>query len=281
MQQQRVDTPDGISWHVERLSDGSSSTESACREQIVLIPSGEGDCHNLATLGSLLASSGYNVLSFDLPGFSRTTAPKEAYERITPQLVAKQIITLLDTLEIKRASFFGNSSGGGATLALIALYPERVKCGIVHEVPFAMPPNLAELPQQSDEAVTATCQYIFANFFIEQEENDGRKKWDALGTEYHDRLAKNYVTWVRGLMSGYEKESKKLATPENLKKRPIFWTVGGLSDVDNWKQDFDVAEAAGIEIRTDVLKSLHFPYVSVPEQLAQWIGECIGKVQDE
>lgn len=39
-----------------------------------------------------------------------------------------------------------------------------------------------------------------------------------------------------------------MSTRENLKRRPVFWTVGGLSDWDVWNQDFDVAKSARIRL---------------------------------
>lgn len=43
--------------------------------------------------------------------------------------------------------------------------------------------------------------------------------------------------------------------------------------------DFEVAEKAGIQVRTDVLNCLHFPYVSIPEKLRDWIVECVEQME--
>lgn len=184
----------------------------------------------------------------------------------------------MDELKIDVATFFGNSSGGGVVLALIALYPERATCGIVHEVPLEPFHLFNTLTDLSDDEVVAQCEYFFANHFIERTENDGRARWDALGSEYHARLKTNYVTWVRNIVNKFEIQSGDLATPGNLKRRPIFWTVGGLSYREAWGKDFEVAEKAGITVQTDVLDCKHFPHVSVPERLSVWITECITRV---
>ncbi|OQO12247.1 hypothetical protein B0A48_02888 [Cryoendolithus antarcticus] len=275
MESMTVKTPDGIAWYVERFSPSDKTTPAKDATPIVLIPSGEGDCGNLREVGTLLAASGRHALSFDMPGFSRTTAPKEAYTPTTPEGVARQIVGLLDTLQLDRAAFFGSSSGGGAVLAILALHPERAKCGIVHEVPLGPFPGFDEIQRKSDDEVSSICGQFFANVFIEQEENNGKAKWDALGPEYRSRLSRNYVTWMRVIVNGYETATGELATVENLKKRPIFWTVGGMSDSKIWQQDFDVAGKAGIQVRTDVLHCMHFPYVSIPEKTADWIIECV------
>lgn len=279
MEPSLITTPDGIDWYVERFQP-TNNASSKKAFPIVLIPSGEGDCHNLRALAGLLVDAGYEVISFDMPGYSRTKAPRDAYASITPSLVSKQIITLLDQLKIDKATFFGNSSGGGAALALVALYPERVACGIVHEVPIgpsALP--LADLDKMPDDQLVSFLQDFFRNKFVESE-NDGQSKWDALGPEYRARLEKNYPVWIHGMVKGsYTMQSQELASTENLRKRPIFWTVGGLSEREPFAKDFEVAEKAGIEVRTDVVKCLHFPYITVPESLAEWMVECVREVE--
>ena len=221
-----------------------------------------------------------------MPGFSRTTAPPEAYARVTPQLLAQQILGLLDKLNIQRATFFGCSSGGCTALILCALYPARAKCGIVHEVPFDAPEMLANLKKLSDEQIIAACQGIFAHRFIEQDVNDGAKKWEALGAEYHTRLLKNYVTWVKGYVNALEPGAREVVSvPANLHKRPIFWTVGSLnqgieSGEGFWKSNFEVSRAAGLKIDIERLRCLHLPNITIPEQLVGWIEECVGKVKD-
>lgn len=285
MQSQRIETPDGISWHVETIGHNDKDGTGAENECIVLIPSGEGDCQSQRAVAEFLAHRGpYNILTFDTPGFSRTTAPPEAYARVTPHLLAKQIIGLLDVMHIAQATFFGCSSGGGATLALCALYPSRVKCGIVHEIPLDKVEALLDMLDMSDEEITALCRGLYANGIIEQDVNDGKAKWEALGHEYHFRLEKNYVTWVRGYVNAVEVGSQELASdPENLRQRPIFWTVGSLNpgagtEEGIWKSNFNMARQAGLKVNNKVLRSLHFPSVTVPEDLAAWIEDCISKV---
>ena len=288
MPSQRIQTPDGISWHIETFHPINNATHTELADEyIVLIPSGAGDCHSLTNVAHLLSTSGpYNVLTFDMPGFSRTTAPPEAHANVTPQLLATQIIGLLDSLNIDRATFFGCSSGGCATLALCALYPGRVKCGIVHEVPLHCTDALANMRNLSDEQIPGICSNLFAQRFIEHDANDGPKKWEALGEDYHARLAKNDVTWVRGYVNSVEAKAGEIASvPANLQQRPIFWTVGSLNPGAGvgegvWKSNFEVARAAGMKVDAERLRCMHFPSVTVPDELVGYIGECVGKVKD-
>ena len=276
MEQLTIPTREGIRWHVERSipSNGSNA------KYIVLIPSGEGDCQSLLKVASILSSSySYNTMTFDMPGFSRTTAPKEAYAKVTPELYAAQIRELLREMQISRASFFGSSSGGIAALSMVAYQPDLVECSIVHEVPFAPLPTADQLTTATDEEISATCKHIFANMFVE-EDNGGRDKWAALGPEYHARLAKNYVTWVHSLFGSIEVGVQRLASDPNVfRKRPVFWTIGALNQHPIWQSNIDVAKSIGVEIDTTALQSLHFPQVTVPEKLAAWIDQCVRKVE--
>lgn len=284
MQVRQVGTKDGISWYTETFypSNAGNDASNSTGEYIVLVPSGEGDCYALRVVAENLASRGpYRILTFDTPGFSRTTAPPEAFARVTPQLLAEQIVGLLDKLNIDRASFYGCSSGGAATLALCALYPDRVKCGVVHEVPLQESDLLLKMLEMSDEEILQMVTSLNNGGFIEQDINDGAKKWKALGDEYHARLQKNYVRWVRGYVHALDTEAWELARdPENLLRRPIFWTVGSLNEGADkgegiWKRDFEAANAAGLRVEMKRLNCLHFPSVTVPEPLADWISECV------
>ena len=138
----------------------------------------------------------------------------------------------------------------------------------------------------SDEEIVAVSRAMYAKGLIEQDANDGSKKWEALGAKYHARLEKNYVTWVRGYVDAVEVGSREVAREtENLLRRPIFWTVGALNpglekEEGIWKSNFELAREAGLKVNRERLRCLHFPSVTVPEDLAVWIGECVEKVKD-
>src|SRR4030095_10556908 len=109
-----------IEWYCERRGNGPT---------IVLIPSGEGDCANFATVADALAGE-FTVLTFDTPGFSRSSAPSES---VSALLLAGQIASLVTSLGLAPATFYGCSSGGIAALSLAADHAEVVRNVIVHE----------------------------------------------------------------------------------------------------------------------------------------------------
>jgi pimeloyl-ACP methyl ester carboxylesterase len=112
----------GIDWYCEVRGNGPS---------VVLIPSGEGDCGNFGAVAEALADE-FTVLTFDMPGFSRTVVPPD-FGNVTATMLADQIAQLVKTLGMVPASFYGCSSGGLAVLSLASDHSQIVRNGIVHE----------------------------------------------------------------------------------------------------------------------------------------------------
>ena len=251
----QIKTQNGISWYCERSGSGPD---------IVLIPSGEGDCESFAKVTTLLSTS-FRVTTFDMPGMSRTTAPKSAMTSISASKIASQIIGLLDELSITEATFWGCSSGGLVALALAADHPARVRNVVVHEVPLNVPPEgIRALGNLDDKAISLTCRDVFANMFAEDAE-----KWHALSEAYHERLDRNFVTWVRTYVGKVERGFSK----EELTRRPVKWTIGALTPAGMFWQNVVDGFAAGIQV--GVLPSKHFPQVTVPEVLAEHIRGAV------
>lgn len=67
-------------------------------------------------------SDRYRVITPDLRGHGRSPAPSGVYDM---DLLARDVLALLDDLEIKQAIIFGHSMGGYVTLAAWKLAPER------------------------------------------------------------------------------------------------------------------------------------------------------------
>lgn len=67
-------------------------------------------------------SDHYRVITPDLRGHGRSPAPEGVYEM---DLMARDVLALLDTLEIQKTVLMGHSMGGYVTLAAWKLAPER------------------------------------------------------------------------------------------------------------------------------------------------------------
>lgn len=247
---------DDIEWYCERRGSGPD---------VVLIPSGEGDCGSFGNIAAALADS-FTVTTFDMPGMSRTIAPEEALEDINASKLAAQVTGLLDKLSINKATFWGCSSGGLISLALAAEYPNRVRNIIIHEVPLGTPGILAHFKTMDDAALIADCRHVYAKIMCEDED-----KWNALGPAYHKRLEKNFVTWARNYVGKLERSFSK----EELTRRPVCWTIGSLTPAGNFFQNVVDGYAAGITV--GLLPSKHFPQVTVPDVLTEHIKSITEK----
>lgn len=240
----------GIDWYCEQRGDGPP---------IVLVPSGEGDCASFDHVAAALASD-FTVLTFDMPGFSRTRVDTPALISV-PELGA-QIAGLVGSLGLPPATFYGCSSGGIAVLDLLVVHGPLVRRAVVHEVAMASAAQfLNDLVALDDSTIVAVCQEVFANMM-----NDDATAWQALGEEFHARLKTNYVTWVRhyvapGVLGQH--------TPEELAGKPITWTIGGLTPAATFLDNVVLAVRADIPVTTLMCK--HFPQVSAPEMLAEHI----------
>ncbi|KPI44131.1 uncharacterized protein AB675_6339 [Cyphellophora attinorum] len=251
-----VTTKDGIEWYYEQEGVGP---------HVVLIPDGLGECQMMDKPMSLIASAGFTVTTFDMPGMSRSSnAPVESYKGVTGHKLATQLDTLMEHLEIAKASFWGCSAGALAVLGLCAHYPSRVRNAMPHEAPLHLMDQLKDLPSLDDETLIASMAAISKASCRDDE------AWNSLGPEVHQRLRRNFIRWAHGYISDLTL-SPPIET-ENLRKRPISWTVGADSPMFMFFSNVVTATKADIPIKT--LPGGHFPYVSHPEQMSKHIVEA-------
>ena len=72
-----------------------------------------------------------------------------------------------------------------------------------------------------------------------------------------------HVTWVRRYVGGTR--ILRSFTVEELRRRPVTWTIGGLTPAARFFSNVVTTYAAGIQI--GLLMCKHFPQVSIPEVL--------------
>lgn len=70
----------------------------------------------------------FRVISFDIRGHGRSHLSRE---KVTYSLIAEDIVSLMDYLELDKAFIAGYSTGGGIALEFMLNYPDRVYGGIV------------------------------------------------------------------------------------------------------------------------------------------------------
>lgn len=277
--QSTITTPDGITWYYEQEGTGP---------HIVLIPDGIGDCALFSKPASLIAAAGFTVTTFDMPGMSRSAqglnTPAESYQDITAPKLARYVISLLDALHIDddAATFWGSSSGGATVLALAAGYPDRVRNGIVHEVPTTQHDLFEELLQNDDESIAKTLAAQMPALFV-----GDAAAWDALGDDVHARLWRNYSRWDRGYprtlpqsvptvpVGGGGGDQEEEEENEDRVRRPLDWTVGAGTPMGMFFDNVVTAAKAGVSI--GLLPGMHLPYVSHPEAFARHVVDTTRK----
>jgi 3-oxoadipate enol-lactonase len=75
----------------------------------------------------------YRVIAYDQRGHGRTDAPSVA-TRYSASFLARDLVGVLDALQIERAAVVGFSLGGGPALALAASKPDRVSHLVLADV---------------------------------------------------------------------------------------------------------------------------------------------------
>jgi hypothetical protein len=82
--------------------------------------------------------------------------------------------------------------------------------------PLVLLPALCAL---SDDEVVEQCKTIYREFM-----NDDPAAWDALGRDYHARLERNYVTWVRHYVNHYREPCSGYEATSLLTSPSARWT---------------------------------------------------------
>ena len=108
----------------------------------------------------------------------------------------------------------------------------------------------------------------FCKNFFRNGMNENGEAWDALGEDFHRRLERNYVTWVHRYIAG---NVNRAFSSEELRRRPVTWTIGGLTPAATFFDNVSAAHAAGIDI--GLLMCRHFPQVSIADVLASHIAK--------
>jgi pimeloyl-ACP methyl ester carboxylesterase len=80
-----------------------------------------------------LAALGNHVITFDLLGHGKSDRPRDMWRYSFP-IFARQVVGLMDHLQIEQAAVMGTSLGANAALEVAARAPERLR-GLVIEMP--------------------------------------------------------------------------------------------------------------------------------------------------
>jgi pimeloyl-ACP methyl ester carboxylesterase len=106
---------------------GQAYTDTGTRrEPAVLLVHGWGaDARTWSMLGPLLAVN-HRVLTVDVRGHGRSPIPSDAPDRLDPEVIAGDLVAVLDVTGVERVIAVGHSWGGQLVTALAVTRPDRV-----------------------------------------------------------------------------------------------------------------------------------------------------------
>jgi pimeloyl-ACP methyl ester carboxylesterase len=90
---------------------------------VILLHGGLGHSGNWAYQVPTLVESGYQTIVIDSRGHGRSTRDAKPYSY---ELMASDVLAVVDALQLKKAAFVGWSDGACTSLVLASQYPERV-----------------------------------------------------------------------------------------------------------------------------------------------------------
>ncbi|MXX74448.1 MAG: alpha/beta hydrolase [Holophagales bacterium] len=265
----------GIDFYVEKSGDGPP---------VVLVPSGQGDCGAYRYLADTLASD-FTVITFDMPGFSRS-GPPPTWDGMSAATLGNQVAALVESLGINEATFYGSSSGGVAVLALVADHPGLVRHAIVHE-----PAVVSDVPSTPFNEAFATWfpkvnsqrAALFGGFAEAERagiesENDAMvldpKAVKRLGEDYIERRSNNVETWFNHYLDPDTPCCNRVFTAEELNRAPVTVTAGMQTNAWFAASAMVLAQRGDLDLLW--IPSKHYPYISVPGVVAEVIKAKAG-----
>jgi pimeloyl-ACP methyl ester carboxylesterase len=255
---------------VVNVGAGTGAYEPVGRSLVAVEPSWRMIRQRLSSPSLVVQASAealpFPAATFDgaLPGFSRSTDPPD-FAHYSMDQAAGEVAALVRSLELGPATSYGCSSGGQVALRLAAAHSDLVWRAVVHEVPLSVRPELSAMTKLSDDEIVRVSKDLFQN-----QMNENMEAWLALGEAYHQRLERNYVTWVRRYVGA--DQLFRAFSSEELPRRPVTWTIGGLTPAAVCFENIVIAHNAGLQV--GLLMCKHFPQVTIPDLLADHIGKA-------
>jgi len=158
----------------------------------------------------------YRILRFDTRGHGSSSAPAGPY---TMELLAADVIGLLDHLAIRRTHFVGISMGGMIGQVLACRHPHRLEKLVVSNTTSRMPPEMVPVWEERIGRAEAGGMEAVAQETLERWLSDQFRRWQPEITErirnmiLHTPVA-GYVNCSRAISSfDISRELSKVAAP--------------------------------------------------------------------
>jgi pimeloyl-ACP methyl ester carboxylesterase len=162
--ERNVETADGLTLFVRDYTAGCRSSAAP----VVCLHGLTRNSRDFECVAPCIAASGRRVLAIDMRGRGNSSRDPDP-RRYRTDVYARDVIGMLDTLDIAQAVFFGTSMGGIITMVLNVLAPARVAAAVLNDIgPVLNPAGIGRItnyvgkvgPYASWEAVTTAIRAV-------------------------------------------------------------------------------------------------------------------------
>lgn len=162
--------------------------EQGTGSPVILMHGMFGSLSNLGNLARALAHN-YRVISVDLRNHG--DSPHE--QQMDIEVMAGDIVELLDALDIKSATLVGHSLGGKVGMQVAMNQPDRVACLVVADI------SPVDYPEQNNHQVVRALQEVTKQILVSRQQADGILADNQIDAPTRAFLLKN----LRRLSSGH------------------------------------------------------------------------------
>lgn len=224
----------------------------------------------------------YRVLRFNTRG--RTFLPFSSTSPITIETLSKDIITLLDTLRIKKASLIGVSLGGATALNTALSYPDRISSFISCDTNSVAPPSnpkawgeRIEVAENEGVTSTSTMERIVGGDLAEMTVRRWFVKESYESAELVPKIERVKEMVKTNSLSGFKQSVNALYAYDFRDKMKDYGGKGvflvGSGDGVLPKTMKEMADGLGKGVHLEVIDGAgHLPMVEKPQEVARFVA---------
>jgi pimeloyl-ACP methyl ester carboxylesterase len=241
--------------------------------------------------GSLgvLARAGYRVIAPDLRGTNRSDKPRDrgAY---TGDAFARDVLGLLDALDVERAFVAGHDVGAGVAWNLVFFHPERVRRAVMLSSPHPFAWERAR-PQDDPESISWFRSFFRLPFLPELVARSGGwwlltrnlQRTSRAGTFEGETLMVFQAAWARDnaistMMNVYRADFRRREIPgEGKPTMPVRYVYGGTDAFVPREANRITAEVLGEDAVVELPENGHWLPLEEPERIGALLVDFFGE----
>jgi pimeloyl-ACP methyl ester carboxylesterase len=236
-----------------------------------------------------LVDAGYRVIAPDLRGYNRSDKPpgSEAY---SGDAFARDVLGLLDALDIERAFVAGHDVGAGVAWTLVFLHPERVRRAVILSSPHPLAWERAT-PQDDASSISWFRTFFKLPFLPELLSRAGGwwlltrnlQRTSRPGLFEGETLAVFQSAWARdnaisSMLNVYRTGFRREPLPDGGRPPvPVLYLFGGRDAYMPRAASLLTAELLGETAVVELPEASHWLLLEEPERIGQLMIDFFGK----